>query len=369
MGDPEEGRHGISSRIQSVDMNRRAHKSSVILTIAVAAAFLLGIARPAQALVLHPGGEPNLAAWTDRPPKNVIGRWGNNASCVAVSPNCVLTTRHQGGGIGRLVEIDGVKYPVTQLWVCGTADLRLARLHGANLPDFVDLYEQTDESGRQIVIGGCGVGAGAPLQTNSRTYGYEWADYASRALRMGTNRIEDAAAQNELEGFTTDIVLADFDTLGSASSTAYESIPAAYDSGGGWFIKTADEWKLAGLTRAVESHFEAGHENDPNYILYQSWFRKQDDPILPDPDTVDAVRISSYAQWINNALPGVLPGDLNGDDHVDAVDFSIFALHWRGTDCRPPDWCLGADSEPDGDLDALDLADFARHWLDTDPAL
>jgi len=340
----------------------------MILTVAVAAAFLLSSVRPAQALVLHPDGDPNLAAWTDRPPKNVIGRWGGNASCVAVSPNCVLTTRHQLRGIGTLVEIDGVKYPVTQVWVCATADLRLAKLHGANLPDFVGLYEQTDESGRQIVIGGCGVGAGAPLQTNSRTYGYEWADYASRALRMGTNRIEGAAAQNELEGFTTDIVLADFDALGSGISTAYETIPAAYDSGGGWFIKTADAWKLAGLTRAVESHYEPGHQDDPNYILYQSWFRKQDNPILLDPDTLDAVRISSYAQWINDTLPGVLLGDLNGDDHVDAVDFAVFALHWRRTDCREPDWCLGADSEPDGDLDALDLAGFAGHWLDTDPA-
>ena len=51
----------------------------------------------APAIVLHPGEcEPNLVEWTDRPHDDLIGRWGSNGSCVVVSPNCVVTTMHQG---------------------------------------------------------------------------------------------------------------------------------------------------------------------------------------------------------------------------------------------------------------------------------
>ena len=334
----------------------------------VAAATILSIVgTPARALILHPDGEPNLAVWTDRPPADVVGRWGGNASCVAISSNCVVTTRHQGGGVWTSVKMAGVTYPIAQIWNHDQADLRLVRLYGANLADFVDIYEQTEESGRDVVIGGHGVDANAPLQTGGKTYGYEWGDYTSRALRFGTNKIENPISDSNLYGLISDVIVADFDGLGQGDSTVYESAPAAHDSGGGWFVKDGGAWRAAGLSRAVESHYEPGHEDDPDYVLPQSWFRDKDRPVVADADVLDAVRISSYAQWISNHLPGVLPGDLTGDDHVDIGDFSVFAAQWRRTDCQAPDWCLGSDSEPDGNVDALDLADFAGHWLNSGP--
>ena len=158
--------------------------------------------------------------------------------------------------------------------------------------------------------------------------------------------------------------VADFDDLSQSLPTGYECIVAVHDSGGGWFIKEGGVWKVAGLSRAVEPHYEEGHEGDPAYILLESWFRDRSNPALSDADVFDAVRISSYAQWISQTIPEVPPGDLTGDDHVDGADFAVFAAYWQRTDCGAPDWCRGADCEPDGDVDGLDLAAFAEHWLD-----
>jgi hypothetical protein len=121
---------------------------------------------------------------------------------------------------------------------------------------------------------------------------------------------------------------------------------------------------VAGLSRAVELHYQQGHEGDPNYFIYdQSWFRNRDDPDILDPDYIDAVRLSSYATWLYNTIPDVLPGDLNGDDYVDFRDFAVFTQFWLNYNCHAPDWCLGADCEPDGDVDWADLAALADGWL------
>ena len=162
-------------------------------------------------------------------------------------------------------------------------------------------------------------------------YGYEWADSGSRALRFGTNRIENPVSDSNMPPYISDVVVADFDDLNRNSPTTYECIPAVHYSGGGWFIKDDGIWKLAALTRGVEQHFEDGYEDDPNYILLESWFRQPSNPAHLDADVFDAVQISSYAQWIGDNLPEVPPGDLTGDDAIDAADFAVFASLWRSS--------------------------------------
>lgn len=316
----------------------------------------------ARALILHPAGQSDPVTWTNRPADDVVGEWSTNASCVAVSRNCILTTRHQRGGLGSTVKIAGVRYPVVQIWNHDTADLRLVKIR-ANIAEFVELYTKTDESGKEMVIGGYGVGNGPDLKAGNTTYGYEWGEPNTRGLRFGTNRIENPVPDSNLPPYVSDIVVGDFDDLNRNSPTTYECIPAAHDSGGGWFIKDGSKWKLAGLTRAVEHHYEEGHEDDPEYLLRETWFRDPDNPVRNDADVLDAVRISSYAQWINENLPEPTPGDLTGDDYVNAGDFAVLADLWQSEDCHAPDWCFGADSEPDGDIDAKDLAYLAQHWL------
>jgi hypothetical protein len=314
-------------------------------------AFLLCCAGQASSVVLHPDGEPNLATWTDRPDLNVVGRWGTNASCVAISSNCVITVRHSGGGAGTLVRIGGRTYTVDQTWNYGSADIRVARLYGANLTSFVSPYENINEVGKQIVIGGYGDGRGAILETAGTTYGYEWDNSANTTRRFGTNRVDYTADDSTLGSLTSDVIIADFDGLTDDQSTIYEGISADHDSGGGWFIKVGDTWKVAGLVRAIEDHDG------------QSWFRSPTQPSILHPDYLDAVRVSSYADWILATIPERLPGDLTGDDWVDLADFAVFAHYWESSDCHSPDWCAGADSEPDGDVDWDDLAALLDNWL------
>lgn len=343
------------------------HRLNSIYGLATVALLLLSN-RPALGLILHPDGEPNLAIWTERPHQDIVGRWGYTGSCVVIWQNYVITTRHQSGGVNTAVEIDGVKYTVSQVWDHNNADLRVAKLQNANLTNIVGIYENADEVGKEMVIGGYGVGRGEPLQNSGITYGYGWSNSGNNVLRTGTNKIDGNENDNTLKGLTSDIIIADFDGPGEGEGTFYESIPASYDSGGGWFIKIRDRWKVAGLSRAVNAHYEEGHDGDPNYAVYQTWFRNRTDPNIPLSDYMDAVRISSYAQWIKSIVAGEVAGDLDGDGYVGFADLTIIARFWQ-SECQEPSWCWGADFEPDGDVDLKDVAEFINHWLQTDPVM
>lgn len=303
----------------------------------------------AVAIVLHPDGEPNLGSWTDRPDVNVIGRWGSNATCVAISENAVITTRHQGGGGDTTVEIGGNSYIVADVCNCGAADLRIAELAAANLKSYADIFADTNEIGREIVMSGYGDGRGGLLQTGGKTYGYSWDSSSNTILRLGTNEIDSTEDDSYASGYTSDVIVADFDGLGEGGFSTYEAALAVHDSGGGWFIKVGESWRLAGLSRAVEHSGE-------------SWFRNDMFPGVPDPDLIDAVRISSYSAWSVENIPLYVAGDVSGDGWVDFADFAILASYWGGT-CESPGHCEGADFEPDGNVDGVDLCFLAERWL------
>src|SRR4051794_11967160 len=80
----------------------------------------------ARGVVLHTGDTGVPAG--SRPADAVAGRWFNNASCVAIAPDYLITTRHQLGGVGTSVEFAGVPYLVAEQTPLGTADLRVCRI-------------------------------------------------------------------------------------------------------------------------------------------------------------------------------------------------------------------------------------------------
>ena len=319
-------------------------------------------------IILHPGiGEPNLTTWTDRPVNAIVGRWTgltadqNNASFVVVSPKWILTTRHQGGSPAT-IDVNGVTYNCiynTTYWTggpAGNADIRLIRLKNTdgsdpNLADYADPYPTTDEmQDPNIVIGGYGKYRGATLYSGGQAYGYQWTGSSNNTLRWGENRI-DGQESVQLPSpyfYLSDALYAHFDENGRT----YEAAPAAWDSGGGWFINQSGTWKLAALSAYVTSHGDL----NPN----QTWFG----------DKFWGIRISSYAAWINPIIdadcngPGPVQGDLNGDCKVDMLDFAQFANWWLRTDCVSGNsFCNGADFQLDSDVDMIDLAFFAQNWL------
>ncbi len=258
------------------------------------AALLVFLPADARALVLHAGS----TAPAVRPADTTVGRWGGTASCVPVADHMIVTTRHQGGGVGTVVEFAGEAYEVVELFLHGTADLRLARVvpTGAGGPlDAVDLYTTDldpvwkDETDYNAVIGGYGKERGADLLASGVHYGYGWAPGTNDTLRWGENAIDGiGTATDATAGYTTRAVVADFDGPAAPFRLDAETAPAEYDSGGGWFVNLGNpaqpRWHLAGLTRGVT------HDGE-------SWFSQPSGD--PPPDSMDAVRISAYAAWID----------------------------------------------------------------------
>jgi len=323
--------------------------------------FLLLVVGQLEAVVLHPDGEPNLSTWTDRPDANVVGRWSSNASFVVIAPNWVATTRHQNTSPATVV-ITGISYMCHYRteWTggsAGNADIRLIRLtkadgSNANLPHYATPYENNDETGKKIVIGGYGNGRGNPIIVNigGKDYviGYQWDGSANTTQRWCQNRVDSNGIGTGT--YTSDVIEADFDGLGDDNWRPYEGSIAAYDSGGGWFINYNGEWKATGLSRGVST-------------ANASMFRNSSDPRVPAPDLLDAVRISSYAQWIEQIIH--TPGDLTEDDWVDFADFAILAKDWLRNDCNTTNnWCNGSDFGPhNGSVDLNDLGVMADNWL------
>ena len=332
-----------------------------ILSRIRAAVFLaasLLAAGPAAGIVLHadsdaPAGTPNAA---------VVGRWCSNASAVAIGrsgwavTNYIITTRHQGQN-STSVWFGGTEYQIVETWNHPTADLRVVRIQTldgqeAYLPNFVQWYTGTDETDPTVsncVIGGFGKGRGSELRTASnKLYGYTWSGANNQTQRWGSNNIEWSGTKSD-GTYTSDVIKADFD--GPASKDA---AVALYDSGGGWFIQKNGVWYVAGLTRGV----------DPGHATGESWFA---DPVTgqPRPDVIDAVRVSSYASWIDGKLPEwSIPGDYNHDGYVDQTDYLTWANNYGQTVARPYD---GADGSGNGIIDQTDYVVWANHYGDGTP--
>jgi len=281
----------------------------------LAAALLAAGPVPTLALVLHEGGTvPSV-----RPHAETVGRWTSNASCVFVGPNHLITTQHQGGGIGALIDHDGDPatdpYVVAEIFAHGQADLRVARLETASgapadLSYYIEPYTGAHETNYEAVLGGYGKGRGADLMNGDIHYGYEWAGSDNLTQRWGENAI--AYTKTDSGTYVTDVIGAYFNPEGSFRVLPGEAATAEYDSGGGWFINigtpVSPDWRVAGLSRGVTPH-----ENPSD----ASWFRQPDGTW--GPDAFDAVRIGSYDEWINGILhPHTWAADAGGNWFDDA---------------------------------------------------
>jgi len=276
------------------------------LVLALGLCLLVG--QRAGAVILYP--EDDAAAGNiPRPSGNVLGQWSSNASCVAIRPNYVLTTRHQGGGVGTNVTFGGTSYVVAEEIPVGNADLRIARLttpggQPANLTDFVAVYNGDDNATGQFTAGGFGRGRGAALPDPTLahgTYGYQWGAGGNDTLRFGRNTIDSFGAETPQPGqpFTSDVLKGDFDRRGSATSVTFEATIAEFDSGSGWFVENGPgNWQVRGLSAYVDHDtLNAGQAGD------RALFASHLDASIDAPDTLEAIRLGSYADFINANVP------------------------------------------------------------------
>jgi len=310
-----------------------ANRGNFLITTVV----LCLLAGPAFGVVTHPSqGELTV----DDSLESVLGRWQannpsyGNASCVAVQPNYIITTRHQGYTSTATVsfEVDGTieTYKVVDKITNPTADfmvVQVANLDGtaANLTNYVSLYQANNERNQDVVIGGYGKTAGDPYGT-----GYYWAGSANDTLTWGTNRVNSTgtAANGTM---TSNVLVANFSAAGSG--TVHEASIAEWDSGGGWFINADDEWLVAGLNAYVSYH------TDP-----------YGDPYTAVGDTLKSIRVSSYADWI--IFNSTVDGDADLDWDVDDEDLNLLLFNF-GTESGAT-WAMG-DFNGDEAVDDSDL--------------
>jgi len=309
----------------------------VSILLAVAVAFM---ATPALALVQHPNTAdyPNSEeppVMSDRPVDAVVGWWNYNASAVAIKPNYIITTCHQGYGVGTTVNFGGVDYRVAEVFQHSKADLRIARIVNpttgadADLTNYVDYNTNTtSEVGQTAVVGGFGYGRGTAYPTY-----YTYAETNNKTERWGQNYIEGTGSTYDPSGFSTQLLTANFDNYGAGNWVNYEACVAPYDSGGGWFLKdgVTGSWQVVGLSRvAAPSSF-----NPAAYM--------------------DCVRVSSYATWLNNAFSRSTWNPSSGGDWSTPTNWS------GGVPTGLDKWAVFSDKVPDSRMVTLD----ASHTIGT----
>lgn len=338
------------------------NKAQTILKCLFIAVYFTAVLSPqTSAIILHSDNQP---APEDRPHSDVNGRWSTNASCVVIAQNYIITTRHQGGADTTTVTIAGVPYTIDKTINHPTADLRVVRLNNANLTEYVSVNFDTSEQNEVAVLAGFGVTAGDPLTihylSQDYTYGYPWLYPTSPTpdngiLRWGTNKVVALATSTQSD-YLSQLLVSQFD---GPSATDYECTIGEFDSGGGWFLQTADGWKVIGLNRGT-------------IPFGQSWFINPNDPTAPMPDYpndplpnyipedeqgnvlivnyLDAVRISQYADWIVNT--------------INASELQNMAVNWLRTDCDSANnFCNGADLTQNHKVDFHDFLSLAVNWL------
>ena len=195
-------------------------------------------------------------------PTQALGTWGNNAGAVAVGSEWVLTTRHQDNGqLNRQVEIDGQTYNARvqdQIILDPAVDLRLVRLTDvgtgdpANLSTTVDIFTGNPVNQTAVITGyGPTIGSADP---GGDGFNLSGPANNSNGLSIGQNRIQNiTTVASEFPSMS--VISADFDDAAGFGDVPFEATLAGGDSGGAWFLQQDGEWKLAGLTHAIDPPF------------------------------------------------------------------------------------------------------------------
>ncbi|MEL6329067.1 MAG: hypothetical protein AAFR38_05360 [Planctomycetota bacterium] len=258
----------------------------------------------------------------ETPSSKLVGRWAGNASFAVIGPNHIITTKHQGGGVGTTVIIDGDYYRVAEVINHPSADMRICRIenHGgqpADLAEWADIYDRADEMSRPFVIGGFGKDRGADVLYNGMKVGYQWGVRGN--LNWGANVVSDtfglggSPVPNSLIGARWDPI----DT-----SVPREATVADGDSGCGWFVLDDGQFKLIAITRAVQFGSQARYG-----------------------ERFDGLRMSAFADWIDSVLPEVV-AEVPPAEPCGAVDFT----------------------EPFGSLTTTDVDAFVNAYFAGEPA-
>ena len=278
---------------------------------AVAAAAILSMASHGYAVVRH---DDAFETSNGNPagPSNWFAKFGSNASGIAIGPNHILTTRHQGGGVGTSINFpsgsNAGTYTVTSQTLIGDAntDLRVLTINNGSSLAYASLYTGTTV-GQTALLGGFGPQRTTPNYVNGSNqlvgYGLTNTPGNGNSLLFGQNRI-DSTATGSSPWTSTPLLVADFDgpesfptgiAPAATNKVDYEAVLAEGDSGGGWFIDVAGTPRLVGLSHGAALN----RVNDGVVGPYSG----AGTPAFFFGNTIAAVDLTSFTGQINAAIP------------------------------------------------------------------
>jgi hypothetical protein len=253
------------------------------------------------------------------------GIWGSFLG-TPIAPKYFLTAEHIGGSVGDIFTFNGVQYTTTAVYDDPSSDLRIWRVCGT-FPTFAQIYTNSDEQGRGLVVIGRGTQRGGEVTTSTtnilgqvttKTNGWFWGP-SDGVERWGTNVVAATVNGDGVLGGGSigEVLQAAFDETGGPD----ECHLSVGDSAGGVFIKDGAVWKLAGINYAVDGPYNTS-TNGPGFNaaifdeggLYKmdatGWTLQTDlPPNQPTPGSFYSTRVSAHVPWINSILDGAAPSD------------------------------------------------------------
>jgi len=275
----------------------------------------------ARALIFPASGDPAFQSSDDGAAWKFQGEWVGTVG-TPISPREFIAAAHVGGGVGDVLRFRGVEYPVVSFR--DNFDLRICRV-STEFPEFVPLYELSDEAGKVLRVYGRGAGRGTELTANRIRY---QTNYTSlKILGLKKREVEALFPTWIIQGQkvtaiveipyqvvagwtwgsdyrlrwgsmkvlrTTGILVCPFEA-GPVESCAL----ANGDSSGGAFIFSDGEWKLAGVAYAVSD--SGASYLDKGGLCVEGVCYPADSQIV-QPSQSYFTRISANLQWIKSVI-------------------------------------------------------------------
>src|ERR1043166_7459566 len=148
-------------------LTRRTEGCGAVTWLGLAAAIsLLCLAPAAQAIILYSTGDPT---YNTTPPGGALtnsgwqyqGSWGAYLG-TPIAPKYFITASHVGGAVGNKFHFRGVDYTTTAFAKDPNSDLIIWRICGT-FPDFAQVYANSDEVTKPIVLFGRGTQRGGEI--------------------------------------------------------------------------------------------------------------------------------------------------------------------------------------------------------------
>src|SRR5688572_4516662 len=155
---------------------RFRHRRSIIATtLLAAAASLLAVAQPAEAVILSrtstrntsaPSGTNYNSGW------QFTGNWGSFTG-TPISPRHFITAGHVGGGTGQTFSLNGKNYTTSAVYDDPTTDLRIYKITGT-FSSYAPIYTGSYEPGKRAMVFGRGTQRGSEVKKGTTLKGWKW---------------------------------------------------------------------------------------------------------------------------------------------------------------------------------------------------